>query len=77
MELIFVLLTGLTTGGLTCLAVQGGLLASVTSARAAAATSARPVSVTQPVVEQRTSNAAKKRQHQTAIQQDRPQPNSL
>ena len=34
MELLVVLLTGLTTGGLTCLAVQGGLLASVVSAQA-------------------------------------------
>lgn len=29
MNLLFVFLTGLTTGGLSCLAVQGGLLASV------------------------------------------------
>lgn len=35
MELLVVLLTGLTAGGLTCLAVQGGLLASVMSAQAA------------------------------------------
>ena len=28
MELIIAFLTGLTTGGLSCLAVQGGLLAS-------------------------------------------------
>ena len=36
MELIIVLLTGLTTGGLTCLAVQGGLLASAVAARSEA-----------------------------------------
>src|SRR5687768_15383863 len=33
-ELLIVLVTGVTTGGLTCLAVQGGLLASVVSAQA-------------------------------------------
>ena len=31
MEFLFIFLTGLTTGGLSCLAVQGGLLASVIS----------------------------------------------
>lgn len=29
MDLVFIFITGLTTGGLTCLAMQGGLLASV------------------------------------------------
>ncbi len=33
MNLIIIFLTGLTVGGLTCLAVQGGLLASVITAR--------------------------------------------
>jgi uncharacterized protein len=33
MNLWFIFLTGLTVGGLTCLAVQGGLLASVIAAR--------------------------------------------
>src|SRR3989344_1476093 len=33
MELGVIFLTGLTVGGLTCLAVQGGLLASVITAR--------------------------------------------
>jgi uncharacterized protein len=33
MNLLVILLTGLTVGGLTCLAVQGGLLASVIAAR--------------------------------------------
>src|SRR4030043_1755954 len=33
MNLIIIFLTGLTVGGLTCLAVQGGLLASVIKAR--------------------------------------------
>jgi len=33
MDLVVIFLTGLTIGGLTCLAVQGGLLASVIAAR--------------------------------------------
>ncbi len=33
MDLLIIFLTGLTVGGLTCLAVQGGLLASVIAAR--------------------------------------------
>ena len=33
MDLGIIFLTGLTVGGLTCLAVQGGLLASVIAAR--------------------------------------------
>lgn len=33
MNLFPVFLTGLTVGGLTCLAVQGGLLASVIAAK--------------------------------------------
>ena len=33
MNLWVIFLTGLTIGGLTCLAVQGGLLASVIAAR--------------------------------------------
>ena len=33
MDLLVIFLTGLTVGGLTCLAVQGGLLASVIAAR--------------------------------------------
>jgi uncharacterized protein len=33
MDLLMIFLTGLTVGGLTCLAVQGGLLASVIAAR--------------------------------------------
>jgi uncharacterized protein len=39
MELWIIFLTGLTVGGLTCLAVQGGLLASVIAAREESATS--------------------------------------
>ena len=33
MNLWVIFITGLTVGGLTCLAVQGGLLASVIAAR--------------------------------------------
>lgn len=39
MNLFAIFLTGLTVGGLTCLAVQGGLLASVITARESEATS--------------------------------------
>ncbi len=42
MELLIVLVTGITTGGLTCLAVQGGLLASVVAAQANASPSGVP-----------------------------------
>lgn len=61
MELIIVLLTGLTTGGLTCLAVQGGLLASVASARAGALAPA--------VAQQPMSNTARRKQEQRARRQ--------
>ncbi len=56
MDLGVIFLTGLTTGGLTCLAVQGGLLAT---------TLARPVQVAeQRVIPRRTGGSHRKRKTQ-------------
>ncbi|MEO6398473.1 MAG: sulfite exporter TauE/SafE family protein [Tepidiformaceae bacterium] len=56
MELVVVLLTGLTAGGLTCLAVQGGLLASVMAAQSAEV-AAQPLKPQSKSVPRRSSHA--------------------
>lgn len=65
MELLVVLLTGLTTGGLTCLAVQGGLLASVVAARTNQV-SLQPQAGVRPPGHARPSNNSRRRKQQPA-----------
>lgn len=71
MELVVVLLTGLTTGGLTCLAVQGGLLASVVAARTSQV-AALPLAGVRPAVSRPASNNARRKQQRGAKQQAQP-----
>lgn len=74
MELVVVLLTGLTTGGLTCLAVQGGLLASVVAARTNQV-AAQPLAVVRtPVASRPSGNSSRRKQQRGPKQPAQPLP---